>query len=55
MSNDDDKSINIENVSVNMNIEEIANDYDAQRAGEQAMAKIIEIARKTSAKNSIRR
>ena len=54
MSNIND-SVIIENVSVNMNVSKIANDYDAQRAGEQAMAKMLEIARKTNVKNSIRR
>ena len=53
MNNND--SLIIENATVNMNVSQIANDYDAQRAGEQAMSKILEIARKTSAKNSIRR
>jgi hypothetical protein len=31
----------IENASVNMYVDEIANDYDAQRAGEQALEKIM--------------
>ena len=51
----DSNSLVIENASVNMNVSQIANDYDAQRAGEQALGKMLEIARKTSAKNSIRR
>ena len=51
----DNNSLIIEHASVEMNVSKIANDYDAQRAGEQAMSKILEIARKTSAKNSIRR
>ena len=51
----DNNSVVIENASVQMNVSEIASDYDAQRAGEQAMQKMLEIARKTSAKNSIRR
>ena len=41
-------SIIIENANVNMNIDSIANDYDAQRAGEQALSQMLEIARKTS-------
>ena len=47
--------INIENATVNMNVQQLANDYDAKRAGEQALAEIMRIARKTSANNSIRR
>ena len=50
-----DNSTNIENVSINMNVQQISNDYDARRAGEQAMNEIMRIARKTSAANSIRR
>lgn len=45
----------IENATVNMNIEQIANDYDARRAGEQALNEMMRIARKTGAANSIRR
>ena len=47
-------SIIIENANVNMNIDSIANDYDAQRAGEQALDKMLEIARKTGVQ-SLRR
>ena len=50
-----DSGINIENATVNMNVQQLANDYDAKRAGEQALAEIMRIARKTSANNSIRR
>lgn len=50
-----DNSVNIENVKVEMNVSKIANDYDAQRAGEQALAEMMRIARKTNAANSIRR
>ena len=49
------ENIVIENVSVNMNVSEIANDYDARRAGAQALDEMLNIARKTSARNSIRR
>jgi hypothetical protein len=38
-----------------MNVQQIANDYDARRAGEQALNEMMRIARKTSAANSIRR
>lgn len=50
-----DNSIIIENATVNMNVSSIANDYDAKRAGEQALSEMIRIARKTGAANSIRR
>ena len=50
-----DSCITIENATVNMNVQQLANDYDAKRAGEQALAEIMRIARKTSANNSIRR
>jgi hypothetical protein len=45
----------IENATVEMNVSKIANDYDAQRAGEQALEKMLQIARKTSAQNRIGR
>ena len=38
-----------------MQVHQIANDYDAQRAGEQALDKIMGIARKTIAQNRIGR
>jgi hypothetical protein len=47
--------VNIENANVNMNIEQIANDYDAKRAGEQALQEILRIARKSGAANGVRR
>ena len=50
-----DSSTTIEKVNFSMNVSKIANDYDAQRAGEQALNKMLEIARKTSANNSIGR
>ena len=40
-----------ENVSVNMNVASIANDYDARRAGQTALDEMLNIARKTSAQN----
>ena len=46
-------SVWIENAAVNMNVEKLANDYDAQRAGEQALEKMLQIARKTSGWNRI--
>ena len=48
-------NIIIENASVNMNVQKIANDYDAKRAGEQALNEMLRIANKTSAANNIRR
>ena len=48
-------SMIIENATVNMNVSSIANDYDARRAGEQALSEMMRIARKTSAKNSVGR
>ena len=47
--------ITIENATVNMNVQKIANDYDAKRAGEQALNEMLRIANKTSAANNIRR
>jgi len=51
----EDNSINIGTVELSMNIQQLANDYDARRAGEQALSEIMRIAKKTSAANSIRR
>ena len=48
-------SIVIENASVNMNVASIANDYDAKRAGEQALSEMLRIARKKGAANALRR
>lgn len=48
-------AMTIENATVNMNVSSIANDYDARRAGEQALSEMVRIARKTSAKNSVGR
>ena len=47
--------VNIENASVNMNVGSIANDYDARRAGEQALEEMLKIARKTGATSVSRR
>ena len=44
----------IQNATVEMNIDSIANDYDARRAGEQALEEMMRIARKTSVQ-SLRR
>ena len=45
----------INEASVNMNVSKIANDYDAERAGEKALEKMISIARKTQAQNRVGR
>ena len=50
-----DNGITIEKAEVIMQVQQIANDYDAQRAGEQALDKIMGIARKTIAQNRIGR
>jgi flagellar biosynthesis/type III secretory pathway chaperone len=50
-----DSSISIENASVNMYVDQIANDYDARRAGNQALEKILEVARKSNGNNRIGR
>ena len=49
------QSLVIESATVNMNVSQISNDYDARRAGEQALEEMMRIARKTGATNSIRR
>ena len=49
------EGISIENASVNMYVDQIANDYDAQRAGEQALEKMLTIARKSNGSNRIGR
>ena len=49
------EGIIIQNATVEMHVDQISNDYDARRAGEQALSEIMRIARKTSAKNSVGR
>ena len=46
--------VNIEKAEVHMEVQQIANDYDARRAGENVMDEMIKIARKTGS-NSVRR
>ena len=48
------ESYTFENVSVNMNVGSIANDYDARRAGQNALEEMLNIARKSNVQ-SIRR
>ena len=50
-----DNSVVIEQAIVEMHVEKMNNDYDAQRAGEQALEKMLSIARKTSGQNRIGR
>lgn len=47
--------VTIEQAIVEMHVSQIANDYDAQRAGEQALDKIIQIARKSQGQNRVGR
>ena len=47
-------SIIIEHAEVNMNVEQLANDYDARRAGEVALEEMVRIARKQGM-NNVRR
>ena len=47
ITNSSDSSIVIEKAEVNVNVEQIANDYDAKRMGEQALQEMVRIARKT--------
>lgn len=49
------ESINIENAQVIMNVDSIASDYDAQRAGEQALEQMLKIARKSGTLSLTRR
>ena len=44
----------IENATVEMNVQRLANDYDARRAGNEALDEILKIARKTTV-SSVRR
>jgi spore maturation protein SpmA len=45
---DRDKSTQIGSISLNMDVKQIANDYDAKRAGEKAMEEMLRIARKST-------
>lgn len=45
----------IEHAEVSMNVEKIANDYDAERAGEMALEKMLQIARKSQGWNRVGR
>ena len=54
VNNDTTPSVVIEHAEMNMNVEKIADDYDARRAGEQALDEMLKIARKAGM-NSVRR
>jgi len=43
---DKTESVIIENATVNMNVQQLANDYDARRAGETVMDEMVKIGRK---------
>jgi hypothetical protein len=49
------EAIEIGEISINMNISEIANDYDASRVGEKVMEEIVHIARKAGYNSLSRR
>ena len=49
------EGINIERVDVNMNVAQLANDYDARRAGREVMNEILNIANKSSSGNRVGR
>ena len=51
----DNEGINIENLDFIMNVENIANDYDARRAGQQAFEEMVRIARKSGNRTISRR
>ena len=54
-TSNNNNSVVIEQATVEMHVSQIANDYDAQRAGEQALEKMLSIARKTRGQNRIGR
>ena len=55
INNTTDSGININTLEFHMEVSEIANDYDARRAGEQAMNEIVRIARKSGTRSLSRR
>jgi len=54
VSNENNSAVTIDHLEFNMNAS-IANDYDARRAGENAMEEMVKIARKTSIQSLSRR
>ena len=51
----DNSGININNLEFHMEVKEISNDYDARRAGQQAMEEMVRIAYKTGNRSVFRR
>ena len=51
----EDNGINIGQLDFHMEVKEIANDYDARRAGREAMEEMVRIARKTGNRSVSRR
>jgi hypothetical protein len=51
----DQGTIVFEHAEVNVNVDKLANGYDAARAGDDIMREMLNIARKTSAQNRIGR
>jgi hypothetical protein len=47
--------VNIENVDVNVNVNEIANDYDVRAIGDTVMDEMLKIARKSGTRGLSRR
>ena len=50
-----DNGIVIEHAEVNMEVKQMASDYDVAKAGEGVMQKMLDIARKTKAQNRVGR
>ena len=53
--NNDNSGININNLEFHMEVKEISNDYDARRAGQQAMEEMVRIAYKAGNRSISRR
>lgn len=53
--NNEDYGVNIGQLDFHMEVQEIANDYDARRAGREAMEEMVRIARKTGNRSVSRR
>ena len=55
INNSNDNGINIDRLEFHMEVKELNNDYDARRAGEQAMEEIVRIARRSGTRSLPRR
>ena len=53
--NNEDYGVNIGQLDFHMEVQEIANGYDARRAGREAMEEMVRIARKTGNRSVSRR